>query len=87
MNYGRTYGRRTSTGTKVGVFALVFLGGLLLAAVLSLVAAIPMFFLWNWLMPAVFGLKVITFWQAWGLLLLASILFKPSSVDFKAKSD
>jgi len=31
--------------------------------------------LWNWLMPAVFGLKVITFWQALGLLLLGKILF------------
>ena len=31
--------------------------------------------LWNWLMPAVFGLRVITFWQALGLLILGKILF------------
>jgi len=31
--------------------------------------------LWNWLMPAVFGLHLITFWQALGLLLLAKLLF------------
>lgn len=31
--------------------------------------------LWNWLMPAVFGLKVITYWQAFGMLILAKILF------------
>ena len=31
--------------------------------------------LWNWLMPAIFGLKLITFWQALGLLLLGKILF------------
>ena len=30
--------------------------------------------LWNWLMPAIFGLKIITFWQAIGLLILARIL-------------
>ena len=30
--------------------------------------------LWNWLMPAIFGLKLITFWQALGLLILARIL-------------
>ncbi len=30
--------------------------------------------LWNWLMPAIFGLKLITFWQAIGLLILARIL-------------
>ncbi|HEX9199935.1 MAG TPA: hypothetical protein VF865_10285 [Acidobacteriaceae bacterium] len=31
--------------------------------------------LWNWLMPAVFGLKTVTFLQALGLLVLGKILF------------
>ena len=31
--------------------------------------------LWNWLMPDIFGLKQITYWQAWGLLILSCILF------------
>ena len=31
--------------------------------------------LWNYLMPAIFGLHVITFWQAVGLLLLGRLLF------------
>jgi hypothetical protein len=30
--------------------------------------------LWNWLMPALFGLHAITFWQALGLLVLSKIL-------------
>jgi len=32
--------------------------------------------LWNWLMPDIFGLKPLNYWQAWGLLILCSILFK-----------
>ncbi|MDA3811165.1 MAG: hypothetical protein PF518_12655 [Spirochaetaceae bacterium] len=32
--------------------------------------------LWNWLMPEIFGLKQLSYWQAWGLLILSSILFK-----------
>jgi len=32
--------------------------------------------LWNWLMPDIFGLKQITYWQSWGLLILSTILFK-----------
>jgi hypothetical protein len=32
--------------------------------------------LWNWLMPELFGLKTLSYWQAWGLLILSSILFK-----------
>jgi hypothetical protein len=31
--------------------------------------------LWNWLMPAIFGLHAISFWQALGLLVLSKILF------------
>lgn len=31
--------------------------------------------LWNWLMPALFGLTTINFWQALGLLILSKILF------------
>ncbi len=31
--------------------------------------------LWNWLMPAIFGLRAITFVQALGLLVLGKILF------------
>jgi hypothetical protein len=31
--------------------------------------------LWNWLMPVLFGLKTIGFWQAVGLVLLSKILF------------
>jgi hypothetical protein len=31
--------------------------------------------LWNWLLPALFGWRLITFWQALGLLALCRILF------------
>lgn len=31
--------------------------------------------LWNWLMPGIFGLKTITYWQAVGLFILFRILF------------
>jgi hypothetical protein len=30
--------------------------------------------LWNWLMPGLFGLRLVSFWQALGLLLLSKIL-------------
>ena len=31
--------------------------------------------LWNWLMPGIFGLHLISFWQGLGLFVLAKILF------------
>jgi Ca2+/H+ antiporter, TMEM165/GDT1 family len=31
--------------------------------------------LWNWLMPGLFGLQGVTYWQAMGILVLSRILF------------
>jgi len=52
-------------GFKFALFVLV------IAAVLSVVVMS----LWNWLMPGLFALHRISFWQALGLLVLAKILF------------
>jgi len=41
--------------------------------------------LWNTTMPQVFKLGAITFWQAFRLLLLASILFGGSWIHFSGK--
>lgn len=48
----------------------------LLAVLLALLIGGPLWLLWNWLMPTIFGLPYITFWQAVGLNLLSTILFK-----------
>lgn len=60
-------------GVMLGVLTIVIF------AVVSLIAAIPTYFLWNWLMPSIFGIKAVTFFQAWGINFLVSILFKSSS--------
>lgn len=50
--------------------------GIVFAAAMGLLFGFVVMWLWNWLMPAIFGLGVITFWQAWGLVVLTHILFK-----------
>lgn len=44
-------------------------------ALLALLGGVVML-LWNWLMPEIFGLPTVSYWQAWGLLVLSWILFK-----------
>jgi hypothetical protein len=56
------------------VIPAVFMG-IVVAAAMSLVTAVFIMLLWNWLMPAIFGLGVIGFWQAFGLSLLVKLLF------------
>jgi hypothetical protein len=47
----------------------------LFAALFFTVFSFVVMSLWNWLMPTLFGVHVITFWQAVGLLVLSKILF------------
>jgi hypothetical protein len=43
----------------------VIVGALIAVFALSVVLAIPVMLLWDWLMPTIFGLKEITLMQAW----------------------
>ena len=58
---------------------LMIVGLIVLAAILF---ALPLQLLWNWLMPTIFNLPMITFWQAFGLNMLAGILFR-TNVNIK----
>ena len=47
----------------------------ILAITLFLLANYVLMRLWNWLMPDLFGLSTITYWQALGILVIAKLLF------------
>jgi len=46
-----------------------------LFVLLAVLMTAVVMWLWNWLMPELFNLSVITFWQALGILVLSKILF------------
>lgn len=48
---------------------------ILLIALAALVLGYVVMHLWNWLLPAVFGVHMINYWQALGILALARLLF------------
>jgi len=56
-----------------GVFKVLF-GGIIFIALVLLFGYITMR-LWNWLMPEIFSLGAINYWQALGIIVLAKILF------------
>lgn len=57
-------------------FLGVFFGVIFLVLISSLIMALPTMLLWNWLMPILFGLTKITFWQALGINIFTGILFR-----------
>lgn len=54
------------------------IGGIALAVLFAFLFGWVVMLLWNWLMPEIFGLPAITYWQGWGLVLLSHILLKGS---------
>ncbi|WP_428565989.1 MAG: hypothetical protein ACP59X_05610 [Solidesulfovibrio sp. DCME] len=60
--------------SRAALLTIHILGGLLLAATLALAFGFVVLWLWNGLMPQLFGLPPVGYWQAVGLLLLGRIL-------------
>lgn len=52
----------------------IIIGGLVLSVALWFGCAAIIRILWNWLMPDIFGLKEISYWQSVGLVILCNLL-------------
>jgi len=55
---------------------LKVLGLIALTIIVVILLTFPVMWLWNWLMPMIFGLMKLTFGQTLGLSLLCTFLFK-----------
>jgi len=67
---------------KNKIYDILMIVGLLILA--CLLFGLPLQILWNLLMPELFSLPYITFWQACGLQLMAALLFK-SNINIDKK--
>ena len=67
-------------GVFIGFIALV------MYAFFALLTAIVTMLLWNWLMPIIFGLPNITYWQAYGLQILIALLFSGTKSSSSSSS-
>ena len=59
----------------------VFLSYVVSLLFIALVAGLPVMWLWNWLMPVLFKLPQINFWQSLGILVLTHCIFPGVSVS------
>ena len=65
---------RTTGGKVFHIVRHVFVG-LMFAVAFAIVFALLVKLIWNSLMPTIFDLRQITFWQAFGIIILAKLLF------------
>lgn len=53
--------------------------GAMFVAIVCVILGAPVWILWNLLIPSLFGLPAIGFWEAVGLNILCSLLFKSTT--------
>ena len=61
-------------------FVVTWLAGFALWLVVGLLTAAPLMWLWNWLIPKLFGLPTVGFFEAFGLLFLTKLLLQKTEV-------
>ena len=59
------------------------LGALAIGLLASVVVAFPVKWLWNWLVPEIFGARSISAVQAWGLVFLAHLILPRTKLEAK----
>ena len=64
-----------TTGSKTWRIVGPVFVGLVFAVVFALVFGLLVKLIWNSLIPGIFNLKEITYWQAFGIIILAKLLF------------
>lgn len=65
----------------------IILGAIVILLIASTILTLPVYWLWNWLIPSIFGLRAVSMLEALGLLMLSGLLFRPSyNSDEKGKS-
>jgi len=69
---------------KIVTALVVAVLGIGVVLAVSLLFAVPVWLVWNWVVPVVFGLAKITLLQALGLSILSGLLLKPSGVSVKS---
>ena len=64
-------------------FLVLVLWVVALACVFAAIGALPVWMLWNWLMPNIFSLPAVTLAQAFGLLLLSGFFFSSKRIEME----
>ena len=70
----RFYGGRKERPKAFQIVGWV-LGGIIIAVIFAILFGYFVMLLWNWIMPALFGLPEITYWMGFGIILLGRLIF------------
>ncbi len=80
------YFKHKMRGKSPGEFAGMIIFGIIVIGGLAILLGFIIMWLWNWLMPMLFGLPTLTFWQAAGVFILSKILLGGCNFGSDSKS-
>ena len=63
--------------TQFTISIAAIMGGIGLIVFGCMLYSLPVYLLWNWVVPSIFGLSEITIWESFGITLLSRFLFAP----------
>ena len=63
---------------------LLIIASIILVTLICFLSGWVTMLLWNWLVPVIFGVGTITFWQALGLIILIKLVFVGIHVNTKS---
>ena len=66
---------------------MVAVAGVVVATGFALLFGWLVLLLWNWLMPMLFGLQTLSYWQAFGITILSKILFSGVHPPYRSPRD
>ena len=70
----KNYFKHKMRGKHPATIAVLIVFGIIAIVGLAILFGFVIMWLWNWLMPELFGLPLLTYWQAVGLFILLKIL-------------
>ncbi len=70
----KNYFKHKMRGKHPAAIAAMIVFGIIAIVGLAILFGFIIMWLWNWLMPELFGLPLLTYWQAVGLFILLKIL-------------
>jgi len=79
--YDKLMGKSNSKGTAF----LIILSVIIIIAVLVIIKIWVAMTVWNLMIPSIFGLPTITFWQMFGLDVLINLLFNANKFNYGNK--
>ena len=69
------YFKHKMRGKSPATIAAMVIFGIIAITGLAILLGFVIMWLWNWLMPMIFGLPELTYWQAVGVFILAKLIF------------